>query len=120
MAAYKFAVGEVVGVMCSRYRPQGTYKVTKINGNVVELARESDGYVRTFSNRTGLEKSITTVSRYHSASIVTMREHNAVQDRLQKQKDRAALWSELREAVSFKDLKEIKRLTALLEGVDLN
>ena len=68
---YNFPIGTLVGVVKAGH-PQGLYAVTKCNSNVVEIVRQSDGYARTFSNRTGYEKTGGyNCLRYYSAIIVT-------------------------------------------------
>jgi hypothetical protein len=104
-------VGETVGVVDHNYRSQGYYVVQKANKMVVELRRKSDGYVRSWSVRTGIEKTSYSSNRYNTASIVSAEKLKAVLLHNQKQTEKHAVWSQMDQAVSNRNIALIKELT---------
>lgn len=119
---YEFKAGETIGVIkhggWGTMGLQGLYKVTKCNGNVIEIARESDGYVRTFSNRTGCEKrSYGTDSRYNSAQLVTSDRYVTYVTAKDREIVVRTKWTEVENAVSKKNLAALKTLIAELEAI---
>jgi len=106
-------VGQRVGVQRNSFS-QGTYVVSKVNKVRVELMRESDGYVRIFSVRTGVEKDNT---RYHSACIETIEQTTLREERRVIEKARHAAWTSLAEAVDYKDIDDVEAALAALKLV---
>lgn len=114
---YNFPVGTLVGVVKDGH-PQGLYAVTKCNGNVIEIVRQSDGYARTFSNRTGREKmGGYNRPRYYSASIVTREQIDELEVAISKGKELNDAWGALSACSRARDLskaieavEELKRL----------
>ena len=72
---YDLQKGSKVGVIkhgsWGNTSQQGVYTVTKCNGTVCEITRDSDGYVRSFSNRTGIEKNSYS-DRYNTAQLISL------------------------------------------------
>lgn len=114
---YNLKRGEQVGII--RYGTwgdvsfQGTYIVTKCNMNVVEVKRESDGYVRSFSNRTGAEKN----SGSRSADIISVEKYNAMKAREDARMNVGIKWAEIKELASKKDLDQLKKAIEELEAM---
>lgn len=114
---YNFPVGTLVGVV-KEGRPQGLYAVSKCNSNVVEIVRQSDGYARTFSNRTGYEKTNGYhYPRYYSAIIVTREQIDELEVAISKRKELNDAWDALSAYSRARDLskaieavEELKRL----------
>lgn len=120
---YDLQKGAKVGVITyysagrSGVHQQGIYTVTKCNGAVCEITRESDGYVRTFSNRTGCEKhSYGTSSRYNTAQLISTDRYESLT--IQKQQDalRDNLWKSAAEAANRKNLSVLRDLIGQLEA----
>ena len=115
---YNLTVGQAVGIVKPTnygYMSQGFYKVTKVNKVVVEVTRESDGYVRTFSNRTGLEKGY---DYYRSAEIVSVEFVDSLVARQKRDAKRNELFDNIRYAASNRNFSDIQtyvsEMTALL------
>ena len=114
---YDFPVGAEVGVIRSSFSGtsnQGYYKVTKCNGTVCEVERISDGYKRSFSNRTGIERSCWS-DRYNTAKIVSIDEYNQIEAEHAKRNIERSLWIDARKAAEARDIKVLKELVARLE-----
>lgn len=117
---YDIPVGTTVGVMKAgswgSVSLQGLYKVTKCNGNEVRITRESDGYIRTFSNRNGCEKhSYGTDSRYHSADIIDVDKYEKMVAQKAREQAINGLWTDIQQAVTRKNFSALKTLVAELE-----
>ena len=115
---YNLTVGQAVGIVKPTnygHMSQGFYKVTKVNKVVVEVTRESDGYVRTFSNRTGLEKGS---DYYRSAEIVSVEFVDSLLARQKRDAKRNELFDNIRYAASNRNFSDIQtyvsEMTALL------
>ena len=115
---YNLTVGQAVGIVKPTnygHMSQGFYKVTKVNKVVVEVTRESDGYVRTFSNRTGLEKGY---DYYRSAEIVSVEFVDSLVARQKRDAKRNELFDNIRYAASNRNFSDIQtyvsEMTALL------
>lgn len=74
---------------------QGAYLVKNVNKVRVVVARETDGYERTFSTRTGVEKGS---ERYHSAFIETIAEMEERAAADQKSREFIMAWAAVEEA----------------------
>jgi len=114
---YNVKVGDTVGIVrmgTYGYMTQGLYEVTKANKAVVEVTRQADGYVRTFSNRTGLEKGST---KYRSAEIVSKERVEAMDEKRRIENERAELFQMIGYAAQKKSLADIKVLVERLEGL---
>lgn len=114
---YDFPVGTEVGVIhpsVSGTGTQGYYKVIKCNGTVCEVERISDGYKRSFSNRTGIERSSWS-NRYNTAKIVSIDEYNQIEAEQVKRNSERSLWIAARKAAEARDIKTLKELVASLE-----
>lgn len=117
---FQYAAGDIVGIIRHNQwgdvHLQGTFRVTKCNGAVCELERCSDGYVRTFSNRTGIERSrFGTYTKYDTALIVSLDQYQSLE---RAQAHAAAirdLWRELSTATAARDLQHCQRLLAELQ-----
>ena len=117
---YNVKAGDTVGIVrMSNYGPvtQGLYVVTNVNKTIVEVTRQSDGYVRTFSNRTGLEKGS---DRYRSAVIITKEKLLALEENKLIESEIAQLYQSIARAVQKRNLVEIKLLVERLEGLQLS
>ena len=117
---YDYNANDTIGVIkygrWGNIMLQGLYKISKCNGNVVQITRESDGYTRTFSNRTGCEKhSYGTDSRYDSAQLVTVEYYNKLSNVRQREVEIRNTWKEIESAASKKNLADLKALVAKLE-----
>ena len=109
-------VGDKVTV--ARYRNfggvslQGIYDVVKVDKMKVVLRRESDGYERVFSVKTGIEKGS---SRYKSAII------ESLEDNDEREVQRAQLaklnesWTNVQNAAGRKNLKDLELAVAALK-----
>jgi len=114
---YNVKVGDTVGIVrmgTYGYMTQGLYEVTKANKAVVEVTRQADGYERTFSNRTGLEKGST---KYRSAEIVSKERVEAMDEKRRIENERAELFQMIGYAAQKKSLADIKVLVERLEGL---
>ena len=94
---------------------QGFYAVTNANKTRIIIKRESDGYERTFSTRTGLEKGS---DRYRSAFIESVEDQQARIDERNHVAKINAAWEEVNSAVNNKDsnavyaaLEKVKQIT---------
>ena len=122
---YNVKVGETVGIIRMGnygYMTQGLYEVIKANGAVVEVmciksSAVKDGYVRTFSNRTGVEKGST---KYRSAEIVSKERVEAMDEKRRIENERAELFQMIGYAAQKKNLADIKVLVERLEGLALS
>lgn len=114
---YNFEVGTTVGVVRADYRRsvamQGFYKVTKCNGAVCEITRE-DGYVRTFSNRTGIEKTASSLAT--TAQLITVAEYEALAAQVSSAARIAGLWTDAQAAASRRDFTALESIMALLKS----
>ena len=115
---YNLTVGQAVGIVKPTnygHMSQGFYKVTKVNKVVVEVTRESDGYVRTFSNRTGLEKGY---DYYRSPEIVSVEFVDSLLARQKRDAKRNELFDNIRYAASNRNFRDVQtyvsEMTALL------
>ena len=109
-------VGDKVGIYRSgswTIHSEGIYAVKKVNKVRIILGRESDGYEREFSARTGLEKGS---ERYRSASLETVQEQ--MDRKLGEQQKRAenAAWEQVETAAKRKDLAALRATVAALEA----
>lgn len=112
---YSFPVGTQVGVIRG-VSLQGVYTVTKINGNVCEITRDSDGYVRTFSNRNGCEKhQYGTDPHYSTAELLDIDRYEQLVANREKQQQQDHLWKCIAEAAARKNLAALQDLTSQLE-----
>jgi len=93
---------------------QGAYLVKNVNKVRVVVARETDGYERTFSTRTGVEKGS---ERYHSAFIETIAEMEARAAADQKTRDFTAAWAAVEKAAGQKDYTALMASVISLETV---
>ena len=117
---YNFSAGEKVGVIKTggyygHVSQQGVYTVTKCNGTVCEITRDSDGYVRTFSNRTGVEKNSYS-DRYNTAQLISLDRYEAITDQQKHAAKIAGLWQDAGEAVSRKNTVALRTILELLEA----
>ena len=80
---------------------EGAYIVAKADKMKVVLKRKGDGYERTFSVKTRLEKGAT---KYHSPMIETIAEMQARNTELEKERNIRDAWTTLKEAVSQKNI----------------
>jgi hypothetical protein len=117
---YDLKVGQKVGIVkpgSRDYISQGFYEVTKVNKVLVEVTRVSDGHVRSFSNRTGLEKGS---DYYRSAEIVSVEFVNTLLERQRRDAKRNELFDNIRYAASNRNLSDIQtyvsELTALMSN----
>ena len=94
---------------------QGVYTVTKCNGTVCEITRDSDGYVRSFSNRTGIEKNSYS-DRYNTAQLISLDRYEALSDQRKHAAKIAGLWQDATEAVSRKNTVALRTILELLEA----
>lgn len=117
---YDFPAGSKVGVVKTggyygHISQQGIYSVRKCNGTVCEIVRDSDGYVRSFSNRTGIEKNSYS-DRYNTAQLIPMDRYEAITER-RKEKERIdGLWSDAAQAVQRKDAFALETILKQLNG----
>lgn len=97
---------------------QGVYTVTKCNGAVCEITRDSDGHVRTFSNRTGCEKRAYggTDSRHNTAQLISLDRYEALSDQRKRAAEIAGLWKDAGEAVSRKNTVALRTILEMLEA----
>ena len=116
---YDFPAGSKVGVIkhgsWGNVSQQGVYTVTKCNGTVCEITRDSDGYVRTFSNRTGIEKNSYS-DRYNTAQLISLDRYEALSDQRKHAAKIAGLWQDATEAVSRKNTVALRTILELLEA----
>lgn len=118
---YDLQKGSKVGVIkhgsWGNVSQQGLYTVTKCNGAVCEITRESDGYVRTFSNRTGCEKhSYGTDSRYNTAELISVDRYESLLEKRKADQLRESLWTSVAEAANRKNLVVLRDLIGQLEA----
>lgn len=117
---YNVKVGDIVGVVRMGnygYMTQGLHEVTKVNKMVVELKRIENGYERTFSNRTGVEKGY---DQYRSAVIISKERMEAMDEKKRIDNERAELFQMIGYAAQKKNLADIKVLVERLEGLALS
>jgi hypothetical protein len=117
---YNVKAGDIVGIVRMGnygYMTQGLYEVTKANKAIVEVTRQADGYVRTFSNRTGVEKGST---KYRSAEIVSKERIEAMDEKKRIENERAELFQMIGYAAQKKNLADIKVLVERLEGLAMS
>lgn len=116
---YNFSAGDKVGVIkhgsWGNTSQQGVYTVTKCNGTVCEIARDSDGYIRTFSNRTGIEKNSYS-DRYNTAQLISLDRYEALSDQRKHAAKIAGLWQDAGEAVSRKNTVALRTILEMLEA----
>ena len=117
---YDFSAGDKVGVVKTggyygHVSQQGLYTVTKCNGAVCEITRDSDGYVRTFSNRTGIEKNSYS-DRYNTAQLISLERYEALLEKRKAETLRANLWASVAEAANRKNLAVLRDLIGQLEA----
>ena len=116
---YDLQKGSKVGVIkhgsWGNVSQQGVYTVTKCNGAVCEITRDSDGYVRTFSNRTGVEKNSYS-DRYNTAQLISVDRYEALSDQRKHAAKIAGLWQDATEAVSRKNTVALRTILELLEA----
>lgn len=114
---YNCKIGDQVGVILyGTWRDmlfQGTYIVTKCNMNVIEIKRESDGYVRTFSNRTGAEKN----AGSRSDDIVSIEHYNTQKERQDTRTLINNKWNDVASIAQKKDLDQLKKAIEELEAM---
>lgn len=91
---------------------EGIYIVKKVNKVRVILVRESDGYVREFSMRTGIEKGC---DRYCSPFIETIADKVARDATTKAQRDLDAAWTQVEVAAKQKNLTALRERVAALE-----
>lgn len=119
---YDLKVGDKVGVIkhgsWGNTSQQGVYTVTKCNGTVCEITRDSDGYIRTFSNRTGCEKRSYggTDSQYNTAQLISLDRYEALTDQRKHAAKIAGLWQDATEAVSRKNTVALRTILEMLEA----
>lgn len=113
---YNCEVGATVGVIRPTFHRnvvmQGFYKVTKCNGAVCEITRE-DGYVRTFSNRTGIEQTASSLAT--TAQLITVAEYEALAAQISSAARNAGLWTDAQDAASRRNLADLESIVALLK-----
>ena len=85
-------------------RGQGIYIVIKADKVNIVLEREGDGYVRTFSAKTGIERGQV---GYRSAFIESVSAYEAREEQLSKERKIRDMWYELELSVKCKDLTAI-------------
>lgn len=103
--------GEKVSVAyCGR--SQGVYIVKNANKVRVVLTRETDGYERTFSSRTGLEKN---AIEYHSAYIESIQDMEIREAYSQKLKSINDAWSQVLDATNRKNVDALIASTDALK-----
>lgn len=116
---YDLPKGSKVGVIkhgsWGNTSQQGVYTVTKCNGTVCEITRDSDGYVRSFSNRTGVEKNSYS-DRYNTAQLISLDRYEAITDQQKRAAEIAGLWQDAGEAVSRKNTVALRTILELLEA----
>lgn len=117
---YNFSAGDKVGVIKTggyygHVSQQGVYTVTKCNGTVCEITRDSDGYVRSFSNRTGIEKNSYS-TRYNTADIISLDRYEALLEKRKAETLRENLWASVAEAANRKNLAVLRDLIGQLEA----
>ena len=116
---YDLQKGSKVGVIkhgsWGHVSQQGVYTVTKCNGTVCEITRDSDGHVRTFSNRTGIEKNSYSV-RHNTAQLISVDRYEALSDQRKHAAKIAGLWQDASEAVSRKNTAALRTILELLEA----
>lgn len=111
------AVGQSVAVsrFGRRYiHNEGVYTVAKVNKVKVILARDTDGYVRTFSVKTRKELG-SNVYKYLETFIESVSDMTAREEKYQKERDVRNMWAELEQAARDKKLDTMKDLIAKLE-----
>lgn len=120
---YELERGTKVGVIKTggyygHVSQHGIYTVTKCNGAVCEITRDSDGHVRTFSNRTGCEKRSYggSDSRYNTAQLISVDRYQTMVDQRLAEKLRAELWASAVEAANTKNLRALRDLIGQLEA----
>jgi hypothetical protein len=93
---------------------QGIYTVVKANKVKVVVARDTDGYERTFSVKKRAEMSITS-STYNYAYLETVEEQQArINRRLNEGKIRNA-WLNVEKAAGSKNIEQLRQYMAELE-----
>lgn len=116
---YDLQKGSKVGVIkhgsWGNVSQQGVYTVTKCNGTVCEITRDSDGYVRSFSNRTGIEKNSYS-TRYNTADIISLDRYEALLEKRKAETLRENLWASVAEAANRKNLAVLRDLIGQLEA----
>jgi hypothetical protein len=116
---YNYAIGHEVGII--RYGSWGAvsfvgkYKVTKSNGNILELTRVTDGYVLEFSNRTGIYKKAS--DRYSGPDIVTVDKYDELQAQQTARQNISVAWNDIKRFAEAKDLDNLKMTIAKLESM---
>lgn len=114
-------VGDTVSV--ARYgswnvMSQGTYLVVKADKVKVVLQRVSDGYERTFSVRTGLEKSKLKSSYVDRNTFVeTVAEMEAREARVNAERARKQAWNNVEAAAKNNNLEALREAVAALEAL---
>lgn len=93
---------------------EGIYMVVKADKVKIVLERESDGYVRTFSTKTGIERG---GIRSRPAFIETVSEYEAREEQLSKERKIRDLWDELELNVLSKNLAAIRDKIAAIESL---
>ncbi|MHB8123860.1 MAG: hypothetical protein ACYDG4_17190 [Desulfuromonadaceae bacterium] len=88
--------------------------MTKADNVKIVLAREADGYVRTFSAKTGIEKGR---DGFSSAFIEPVSAYKAREEQLNKERKIRDLWYELELSVKCKDLTAIGDKIAEIEAL---
>lgn len=111
-------VGQKVAVARTgswRTSDEGIYTVVKANKVKVVVARDTDGYERTFSVKKRVEMNNT--SHYYSAYLETVEEQQArIDRRLNEGKIRNA-WLNVEKAAASKNLEDLRKYMAELEAL---
>jgi len=82
-------------------RSEGIYVVAKADKMKVVLKRKTDGYERTFSVKTNIEKG---ASRYHSSAVETIADMERREFNLKREQELRNAWKTLEAAASQKNL----------------
>jgi len=112
----QLAVGDRVSVAYRfswNTRSQGVYTVVKANKMVIELARESDGYLRKFSVKRGEEMGVNS-ARSYIESIADMEQREA---QLAAERAVRDTWVAAEKAAQKKDLTALRAIVDQLAAL---
>lgn len=91
---------------------EGIYKIVKIDKVKIVLEREGDGYQRTFSAKTGIEKGS---NSYRTPLIITVDDYTARQESVKKQNIIVSQWDLIKEHANNQKLSDLKAAISELE-----
>lgn len=110
--------GQTVGILY-RGSPQGLYTVKSINKMCVVLNRVGDGYERTFSVKTRVEKNSWS-DRYTTAEIVSVEKHADVAAALDHHRKLNEAWADVGKLTAHRnvDKSTLDGLKAAIQKVE--